>query len=40
MIKNNFRCVREFKKKQEMAENLIFEALQLVLGVPNFPKLV
>ena len=40
MIKNNFRCVREFKKKQEMAENLIFGALQLVLGVPNFPKLV
>ena len=40
MIKNNFRCVREFQKKQEMAENLIFVALQLVLGVLNFLKLV
>ena len=27
-------------KKQEMAENLVFGALPLVLGVPNFPKLV
>ena len=27
-------------KNQEMAENLVFGALPLVLGVPNFPKLV
>ena len=36
-------CAR-VSKKQEMAENLdlhlVFEALPLVLGVPNFPKLV
>ena len=32
-------CAR-VKKKQEMAENLVFGALPLVLGVPNFPKLV
>ena len=34
-------CVCEsLKKKQEMAENLVFGALPLVMGVPNFPKLV
>ena len=32
-------CAR-VSEKQEMAENLVFGALPLVLGVPNFPKLV
>ena len=32
-------CAR-VTKNQETAENLVFGALPLVLGVPNFPKLV
>ena len=32
-------CAR-VSKKQEMAENLVFGALPLSLGVPNFLKLV
>ena len=37
---NSGVCELEFQKKQEMAENLVFGALPLVLGLPNFPKLV
>ena len=37
---NSGVCELEFQKKQEMAENLVFGALPLVLGLSNFPKLV
>ena len=32
-------CAR-VSKNQEMEENLLFGALPLALGVPNFPKVV
>ena len=43
LIKNlpaKFMVCARVSKKQEMAENLVFGAIPLVLGVPNFPKLV